>query len=72
MIGIPQDPGPLLDILPSDLSLQTLIKVCWLGKTIPSTAELKPLLQIWKVKVLVALEFLVAHNPLYRRVRINP
>jgi hypothetical protein len=41
MIVIPQDPGALLDILPNDdLSLQTLIKVCWLGKTLPSIADL--------------------------------
>ena len=72
MIVIPQDPGALLDILPNDdLSLQTLIKVCCLGKTLPSIAELKPLLQVRKAEVLAALEFLVAHNPLYRHVRIN-
>ena len=72
MIVIPQDPGPLLDILPSDdLSLQTLIKVCWLGKAIPSMAELKPLLQVRKAKVLAALQFLVMHNPLYKHIRIN-
>jgi ribosomal protein L32 len=72
MIVIPQDPGALLDILPNDdLSLQILIKVCWLGKTLPSIAELKPLLQVRKAEVLAALEFLVTHNPLYRHVRIN-
>jgi Domain of unknown function (DUF6570) len=46
MIVIPQDPGPLLSILPSPdrsvprILLDSFIKVCWLGKTGPSLAEL--------------------------------
>ena len=37
MIVIPQDPGPLLDILPSpDLKLNDIIKVIWLGKLAPA------------------------------------
>ena len=72
MIVIPQDPGPLLSILPNaDLSLQSLIKVCWLGKTSPSLAELNPLFQVRKDNVLAALQFLVDHNPVYKDVNIN-
>jgi uncharacterized protein DUF6570 len=67
MIVIPQDPGPLLKILPSaDLSLEFLIKVCWLGKTGPFLAELNPLFRVRKDRVLAALQFLVDHNLLYR------
>jgi len=40
MIVIPQDPGPLLQILPSpELWLDNLIKVFWLGKRAPVNAE---------------------------------
>jgi hypothetical protein len=42
MIVIPQDPGPLLQILPSpELKLDNLIKVFWLGKHPPANEDLK-------------------------------
>ncbi|KAH6692768.1 hypothetical protein BKA61DRAFT_714688 [Leptodontidium sp. MPI-SDFR-AT-0119] len=45
MIVIPQDPGPLLQILPSpELKLDNLIKVFWLGKRAPADIDLKPFL----------------------------
>src|SRR5436190_4665185 len=72
MIVIPQDPGPLLQILPSpELRLNNLIKVFWLGKRIPENADLKPFLQVRKDKVLAALQYLVQHNPLYQDLTIN-
>ncbi|CZR62113.1 uncharacterized protein PAC_12010 [Phialocephala subalpina] len=72
MIVIPQDPGPLLQILPSpELSLDTLIKVFWLGKRAPVDADLRPFLQVRKDKVLAALQYLVGHNHLYRDLTIN-
>jgi hypothetical protein len=55
-IVIPQDPGPLLQILPSpDLRLDTLIKVFWLGDRPPTYEDLSPFLVIRRAKVLAAL-----------------
>jgi hypothetical protein len=72
IIVLPQDPSPLLHILPSpDLSLQTLIKVYWIGRTAPSIAALKPLLRVRKDRVLGALLYLVENNPVYRTIDIN-
>jgi hypothetical protein len=72
MIVIPQDPGPLLHILPSpELRLDNLIKVFWLGKRAPADNDLKPFLQVRKDKVLAALQYLVQHNHLYHNLTIN-
>ena len=72
MILIPQDPGPLLQILPSpELRLDNLIKVFWLGKYPPTNRDLKPFLQVRKDKVLAALQYLVEHNHLYHDLSIN-
>ncbi|KAH6668246.1 hypothetical protein B0J14DRAFT_488315 [Halenospora varia] len=72
MIVIPQDPGPLLQILPSpELRLDNLIKVIWMGKRAPADTDLKPFLQVRKDKVLAALQYLVQHNHLYRDLTIN-
>ena len=72
MIVIPQDPGPLLQILPSpELRLENLIKVFWLGKQRPANTDLKPFLRVRKDKVLSALHYLVQHNHLYRDITIN-
>ena len=72
IIVIPQDPGPLLQILPSpELKLDNLIKVIWQGERAPGDADLKPFLQVRKDKVLPALQYLVQHNHLYRDLTIN-
>ena len=72
MIVIPQDPGPLLQILPSpELKLENLIKVFWLGKFPPRNQDLKPFLQVRKDKVLAVLLYLVRHNRLYHDITIN-
>lgn len=71
-IVIPQEPGPLLQILPSpQLQLSNLIKVFWLGKQPPSFSDLTPFLSVRKDKVLAALRYLVHHNHLYSDVAIN-
>ncbi|OKO97720.1 ATP-dependent DNA helicase PIF1 [Penicillium subrubescens] len=71
-IVIPQDPGPLLDILPSpELTLHSLIKVFWLGARPPKDSDLSAFLLVRKAKVLAALQWLVQHNPLYRDLTIN-
>lgn len=72
MIVIPQDPGPLLQILPSpELRLHNLIKVFWLGKDPPTNRDLRPFLSVRKDKVLAALCYLVQHNDLYHNITIN-
>jgi hypothetical protein len=72
MIVIPQDPGPLLHILPSpELRLHNIIKVFWLGKNPPMSTDLKPFLSVRKDKVLAALYYLVQNNGLYRDITIN-
>ena len=72
MIVIPQEPGPLLQILPSpELRLDNLIKVFWLGKYPPTNRDLKPFLQVRKDKILAALRYLVQHNHLYHDLAIN-
>jgi hypothetical protein len=72
MIVIPQDPGPLLQILPSpELRLDNLVKVFWLGKYPPTNRDLKPFLQVRKDKILAALRYLVQHNHLYHDLAIN-
>jgi hypothetical protein len=72
MILIPQDPGPLLQILPSpELRLDNLIKVFWLGQRVPTDTDLKPILQVRKDRVLAALQYLVWHNHLYRDLTVN-
>ena len=53
---IPQDPGPLLDILPSpELTLYSLLKVFWLGARPPKDSDLSPFLLVRRTKVLAAL-----------------
>jgi len=72
MVIIPQQPGPLLRILPSpDLRFQDIIKVFWVGKCQPSPDDLKPFLQIRKNKVLCALQWLVSNHCHYRDLMIN-
>ncbi|KAJ5111789.1 hypothetical protein NUU61_001419 [Penicillium alfredii] len=71
-IVIPQDPGPLLQILPSaELRLENLIKVFWLGDRPPSDTDLRPHLVIRKQRVLAALQYLARYNHLYRGLTIN-
>ncbi|KAF9884384.1 hypothetical protein FE257_001840 [Aspergillus nanangensis] len=71
-IVIPQDPGPLLDILPSpELTLHSLIKVFWLGTRPPQESDLSPFLLVRRAKVLAALQYLVQYNHLYRDLTIN-
>lgn len=71
-IIIPQDPGPLLRILPSlELRLDNLIKVFWAGNCPPLEADLRLYLVIRKHKVLAALQYLVRYNRLYYGLTIN-
>ena len=72
IVTIPQNPGPLLDILPSpDLQFYDHIRIVWAGKAEPTADDLRPFVEIRKEKVLRALLWLCQHNPLYRSVRVN-
>jgi hypothetical protein len=72
IITIPQNPGPLLDILPSpNLQFHDYIRVIWTGKAEPTVDGLKPFVEVRKEKVIRALLWLCQHNPLYHSVKIN-
>jgi hypothetical protein len=72
MIVLPQDPGPLLSTLPSsDFRLNDVIKVFWMGRSLPSAADLKPVLRVRKDKVLAALHFLIQYSEWYQCVGLN-
>lgn len=72
VVVLPQEPGPLLDILPSaELNLVDKIKVIWFGDGTPSAEDLKPYLEVRKHVVLRALRWLRLHNILYSHVTVN-
>jgi hypothetical protein len=71
-IVIPQDPEPLLEILPSPtLALHDVIRVFWLGKRPATYTDLSPFLLVRKQKVLAALQYLIRHNQVYQDTTIN-
>jgi hypothetical protein len=71
-IVIPQDPEPLLEILPSpELSLHDVIRVVWLGKQPATYTDFSPFLLVRKHRVLAALQYLVQHNQIYQDITIN-
>lgn len=71
-IVIPQDPEPLLEILPSPaLMLHDVIRVFWLGKQPTTYADLSPFLLVRRHRVLTALQYLTRHNHVYHNVTVN-
>jgi hypothetical protein len=57
IVTIPQNPGPLLNILPSlDLQFYDHIRIVWAGKTDPTADDLKPFVEVRKEKVIQAGE----------------
>jgi hypothetical protein len=72
IIVLPQEPGPLLDILPSpEVKLCEKIMVVWLGDRPPTTDDLKPYLEVRKGVVLRALQWLRFYNRLYSQITVN-
>ena len=72
IVTIPQNPGPLLDILPSpDLQFHDHIRIVWTGKKEPTVDDLKPFVEVRKEKVIRALLWLCENNTLYKSVQIN-
>ena len=71
-IVIPQDPEPLLEILPSPtLSLHDVMRVFWLGRQPPTYTDLSPFLLVRRQFVLAALQYLTRHNHVYSNTTIN-
>jgi hypothetical protein len=72
IVTLPQNPGPLLDILPSPgLHFYDRIGIVWTGKTKPTIEDLRPFVEVRKEKVIRALLWLCENNPLYESVQIN-
>jgi hypothetical protein len=72
IIVLPQEPGALLDVLPSaEISLPDKIKVIWFGDRTPTADDLKPCLEVRKAVVLRALQWLRLYNKLYSHIAIN-
>jgi hypothetical protein len=72
VIVLPQNPGPLLDILPSaEIKLHEKIKVVWFGDRTPTAEDLRPYLEVRKQVVYHALLWLRLHNKLYSGITVN-
>lgn len=71
-VVLPQNPGPLLDILPSrSLVLHDVIRIVWASEKPHNTLDLHPFALIRKQKVLAALQWLRENNPLYGDIVID-
>lgn len=72
IIVVPQDIGPLYNILPSrHLQLAEVIKVLWVGKERPNHQQLGNSLQIRREVVRIALLGLKKYNTLYSDIEID-
>ena len=72
IIVLPQEPGALLDLLPSaEINFPEKIKVIWFGDRVPTAEDLRPCLEVRKAVVLRALQWLRLYNNLYRHITIN-
>ncbi len=47
------------------------MRVVWAGKTSPQPEQLSGFVSIWKHRIIEALQWLVANNPLYENIQIN-
>jgi Domain of unknown function (DUF6570) len=72
IVVLPQNPGPLLNILPSaELELHEKIKVVWFGDRLPTADDLKPYLEVRKQVVYQALQWLRLYNKLYSGIVVD-
>lgn len=72
VVTIPQEVGPLLNILPSrELQFHDYIRVVWNSDKMPTAEALGKFVSIDKTKVLRALTWLCQNNPLYKDVTID-
>ena len=71
-IAFPQDVVRICKELPPPRSeLADLVKVVFVGKTMPSTFQLKKVLKVRRIKILEALQWLKSNNRLYSDIPIN-
>ena len=71
-VAVKQDPSNILSILPTKrLQDHTTITVSWEKETPPSEENLARFCSVNKHKVLQALLWLCAHNPVYKSVSID-
>ncbi len=69
---LPQNPRPLLDLLLSEtMPVDEVVKVVWRGKSSPRPKQLSAFVSIRKHRVISALRWLIANNPLYNNIGIN-
>ena len=69
-VALPQNPGPLLDILPSSsLVLHDVIRIVWASKRAHTVEDIRPFARIRREKVLQALLWLKDNNPLYFEIK---
>ena len=69
---LPQNPGPLLTLLPSDsAALGDVVRIVWLGSTSLQRKDLQKFVSVRKHRIIEVLEWLKAHNPLYNDISIN-
>ncbi len=68
-IFLPQNPRPLLTLLPSKTtSMDDVMQVVWASKTSPQPEQLSGFVSIRKHCVIGALQWLIANNPLYENI----
>lgn len=71
-VVLPQNPGPLLTLLPSPtLQLHDVIRVVWASKRPHTVADIRLFGRIRKRKILDALTWLKENNTLYQDISIN-
>ena len=62
-ILLPQNPGPLLTLLPSDsAALEDVVRIVWLGSTSPQRKDLQKFVSVRKHRIIEVLKWLKAHN----------
>ena len=71
-VVLPQNPGLLLQILPSStFQPHEVIRVVWISDKPYTTDHLQRYLQVRRQKVQLALEWLHEHNCLYKNIIID-
>lgn len=69
---LPQNPTPLLTLLPSPtLALHDIIRIVWAAQGCPADLDLQNFILMRKQTLLNSLTWLQINNPLYRNVVIN-
>ncbi len=68
----PQNLRPLFTLLPLEMtSVDNVMQVVWTDKTSLQFEQLSGFVSIRKYRIIRALQWLVANNPLYENIQIN-